>query len=84
MGHCCKDVPWGPSKSLIHIEYPLLEIVLSCELHLPLVVPTKLAIKVQGWPALYVPVLMIHEVYGYLPFCWCKVILLLETIKNIY
>ena len=73
MGHRCKDVSWGFGKPLIHIEYSLLEIVLGCELDLPLVVSTKLAIKVQDWLAFYIPVLLIHEVYRYLPFCWCKI-----------
>ena len=34
---------------------------------------SKLALKMEGWSALYVPVLLIHEFSSYVPFCWFKV-----------
>ena len=73
MGHCSKDEAWSLGKSLVHIEDPLLEIVLIGELHFAFVVAAKFAIREEGGPAFDVPALHVQHAGGDFSFSRSKV-----------
>ena len=71
--HSCKVEPRRLGKSVVNIENPLLEVVLTRQLHSSLVVQAEFTIRKESWPALDVPVLYIRRVLRLLPFARSKV-----------